>query len=45
MIERSSRERPFFIYLSLFTKSYPREVQDRRGGSMEKAMQVKSTVF
>ena len=37
VIEDSDTSRPFFIYLSLFTKSYPREITNRKG-SMEEAV-------
>ena len=33
------QDAPFFIYLALFTKSYPREVAGRGPGGMERALQ------
>ena len=39
VIKSAKKEKPFFIYLALFTKSYPREVSNRRGNiNMEEAV-------
>ena len=35
IIKSSSDKKPFFIYLALFTKSYPREVKKLRGNKIE----------
>ena len=38
VIKSENKTKPFFIYLALLTKSYPRDVLKRRGGNMEEAI-------